>query len=93
MAGFRGRQAHCNAFLFDIVGYFPRVRSDSFLTREGDATKESVDYLLGVFHLLDTNIYFAHMTRYGVFMLRRVTRINSAPKGTFGAGFVVCAIW
>jgi hypothetical protein len=32
MAAFIGRQAQCNAFHFDFVGYFPARLDDSFLT-------------------------------------------------------------
>ena len=32
MAVFRGRQAYCNGFRFDFVGYFPTPLNDSFLT-------------------------------------------------------------
>ncbi len=49
--------------------------------------------MLGCFLFLDTNIYIGGATRYGDKMLRRVTRINSAAKGTFGAELVVRAIF
>ena len=80
-------------FAFDIVGYFPRLQSDSFLTRTIGVAKESTNHMLGVFLLFDTNIYTVRETRYVDYMLRRVTRINSASKGTFGAELVVRAIF
>ena len=80
-------------FAFDIVGYFPHLRSDSFLTRPTSVTKESTNHMLGVFLLFDTNIYSVRVTRYVDHMLRRVTRINSAAKVTFGAELVVRAIF
>jgi hypothetical protein len=80
-------------FAFDIVGYFPRLRSDSFMTRTPGVAKESINHMWGVFRLFDTNIYRARVTRYVDRMLRRVTRINSATKGTFGAELVVRAIF
>jgi hypothetical protein len=91
MAAFRGRQAQYAAFHFDIVGYFPHARSDSFLTRAADATKESDNQMLGVLLFFDTNIYFGRLTRYVGVMLRRATRINSVSKASFGAGLVVRA--
>ena len=80
-------------FAFDIVGYFPRLRSDSFLTRTLSVAKESTNHMLGVFLPFDTNIYTVRVTRYVDRMLRRVTRINSASKVTFGAELVVRAIF
>ena len=80
-------------FAFDIIGYFSHLRSDSFLTRTASVAKESTNHMLGVFLLSDTNIYSAPVTGYVDGMLRRVTRINSATKGTFGAELVVRAIF
>ncbi len=80
-------------FGIDIASDFPHARSDSFLTRTFSATKESVHHLLGLLHPFDTNIYFARRTRYVAPMLRRVTRLNSAAKGTFGAELDVRAIF
>ena len=80
-------------FAFDIVGYFPRLRSDSFLTRTADVAKESINHMWWVFLVFGTNIYILRVTRYVDDMLRRVTRINSAAKGTFGAELVVRAIF
>jgi hypothetical protein len=48
MAVFRGRQACCNAFRFDIVGYFRTASNDSFLTHFESCTQESINHLLGV---------------------------------------------
>jgi hypothetical protein len=79
-------------FAFDIVGYFPHVLTDSFLTRTADVAKESINHILGAALLFDTNVYIARRARYVGVMLRRVTRLNSASKGIFGAVLVVRAI-
>jgi hypothetical protein len=80
-------------FAFDIVGYFPHVRTDSFLTRTIGVAKESINHILWVSILL-TQIFTSHAAR-GMWsgMLRRVTRINSVAKVTFGAELVVRAIF
>ena len=48
MAAFIGRQAQCNAFHFDFVGYSLHVQNDSFLTLALKRTQDSDGYLLGV---------------------------------------------
>jgi hypothetical protein len=63
------------------------------MTRTLSVAKESINHMLWVFLPFDTNIYSVRVTRYVGRMLRRVTRINSAPKGTFGAELVVRAIF
>jgi hypothetical protein len=45
IAAFPARQARRSAFRLDIAGYFPRLRTDSFLTRTQGRTKESFNYL------------------------------------------------
>jgi len=42
MAAKSGRQAHCSALFFDIVGYFRAVVRDSFLTHRFDLAQESI---------------------------------------------------
>jgi hypothetical protein len=63
------------------------------MTRTPGVKKESINHMLGVSLLFGTNIYSTRVTRYVDRMLRRVTRINSAAKGTFGAELVVRAIF
>jgi hypothetical protein len=80
-------------FALDIAGYFPHLRSDSFLTPGAVKEKESINHLLGVILLFGTIIYISCMMQYVDGMLRRVTRINSVAKGTFGAELVARAIF
>ena len=63
------------------------------MTRTLGVAKESINHMWWVLLLFDTNIYSLRVKRYVGRMLRRVTRINSVAKGTFGAELVVRAIF
>ena len=56
MAAFIGRQAQCNAFHFDFVGYSGGASDDSFLTRTPRVAQQSTNYIWGVSALRPTKI-------------------------------------
>jgi len=61
MAAFIGRQAQCNAFHFDFVGYSPARSDDSFLTATPSDAQQSTHYIWGLAAIwpLNSNVRLA----------------------------------